>query len=78
MNELSVFFLAAMKQGKLRRCDPLVAALHLRGLLESELLDGFIFQIADEISAERIKGVVDRAVAVFMAAYGPTAKVDAA
>ena len=71
MNELSVFFLAAMREGKLRQCDPLVAALHLRGLLEAELLNGFIFQIAEEISAERIKGIVERAVSVFMAAYGP-------
>ena len=78
INELSVFFLAAMKEGKLRQCDPLVAAMHLRGLLESELLDAFIFQFAEAVSTERIKGAVDRAVSVFMAAYGPTAKVDAA
>lgn len=78
INELSVFFLAAMKEGKLRQCDPLVAAMHLRGLLEAELLDAFIFQFAEAVSAERIKGIVERAVSVFMAAYGPTAKDDAA
>ena len=70
-NELSVFLLEAMKNGKLRQCDPVVATLHLRGLLESELLDTFIFQIEGDISPERIKGLVERAVAVFMAAYGP-------
>ena len=71
INELSGFLLEAMKKGKLRQCDPVVAALHLRGLLESELLDTFIFQIEGDIGPERIKGIVGRAVAVFMAAYGP-------
>ena len=52
--------------------------MHLRGLLEAELLDAFIFQFAEAVSAERIKGIVERAVAVFMAAYGPAAKTDAA
>lgn len=71
MTELKEFLQAAMAKGKLRPCDPLVATLHLRGLLESELLDSFIFQIENDLSPERIKGVVERAVAVFMAAYGP-------
>ncbi|MBS1227467.1 MAG: TetR family transcriptional regulator [Proteobacteria bacterium] len=71
ISELSAFLLEAMKNGKLRQCDPVVATLHLRGLLESELLDTFIFQIEGDIDPERIKGIVGRAVAVFMAAYGP-------
>ena len=71
MNEVSEFLRTAMAKGKLRQCDADVATLHLRGLLESELLDSFIFQIDEDISPERIKGIVQRAVAVFMAAYGP-------
>ena len=71
MNEVSEFLRTAMAKGKLRQCDSGVATLHLRGLLESELLDSFIFQIDEDISPERIKGIVQRAVAVFMAAYGP-------
>ena len=71
INELSGFLLAAMKNGKLRQCDPVVATHHLRGLLESELLDTFIFQIESDTDPERIKRIVGRAVAVFMAAYGP-------
>ena len=71
MNEGSEFLRTAMDKGKLRQCDAGVATLHLRGLLESELLDSFIFQIDEDISPERIKGIVQRAVAVFMAAYGP-------
>ncbi len=71
MNELSEFLLAAMKKGKLRQCDPTVATMHLRGLLEAELIDRFIFQIESDIDPEKIKAIVKRAVAVFMAAYGP-------
>jgi hypothetical protein len=45
-------------------------ARHLRGLLESELLDYFLFNLVDTVSQAEIKAVVDRAIAVFMAAYG--------
>lgn len=71
MKEVSEFLCAAMAKGKLRQCDSVVATLHLRGLLESELLDSFIFQIDEDTSPNRIKDIVQRAVAVFMAAYGP-------
>jgi AcrR family transcriptional regulator len=71
LNEISEFLLAAMAKGKLRQCDPYVATQHLRGLLESELVDGFIFQVGNDISPARIAGIAERAVAVFMAAYGP-------
>lgn len=73
MQEVSAFLRSAIEKGKLRLCDPDVATLHLRGLLESELLDGLIFQIEMPNSPERIKGIVGRAIAVFMAAYGPVA-----
>ena len=74
MSEVSEFLRSAIEKGKLRLCDPDVATLHLRGLLESELLDSFIFQIATDNTPERIKGFVERAIAVFMAAYGPAAE----
>ena len=72
MREITDFLRSAVEKGKLRLCDPGVATLHLRGLLESEVLDSFIFQIEIANTPERIKGVVERAIAVFMAAYGPT------
>lgn len=77
MEELSGFFVEAMAKGQLRPCDPAVAVFHLRGLLESELIDRFIFQIDDELGPERIKGIVERAVAVFLAAYGPVPRPSA-
>lgn len=70
LKEVSEFLCAAIAKGKLRQCDSGVATLHLRGLLESELLDSLIFQIEADISPARIKGIAERAVAVFMAAYG--------
>ncbi len=70
LKEISEFLLVAMEKGKLRRSDPAVATLHLRGLLEAELIDSFFFQIPCDTSPERIGEIVDRAIAVFMAAYG--------
>jgi len=71
---VSEFLSNAMSKGKLRQADPLVAALHLRGLLESELLDRFFFQTDDIVSKEEVKAVTHRAIDVFLAAYGPLAK----
>jgi len=60
----------AMSLGKLRQADPGVATQHLYSLLESELMDRFLFQLLGEVSPEEIKAVTARAVDVFMAAYG--------
>lgn len=70
MDEISDFLRAAMEKGMLRQCDPLVATLHLRGLLESELMDSLIFQMEADVSPARIQEIVERGVAVFMKAYG--------
>jgi AcrR family transcriptional regulator len=71
MDEISEFLRSAIERGQLRLCDPMAATYHLRGLLESELLDSLIFRLEEAISPERIRDVVKRAIAVFMAAYGP-------
>lgn len=65
------FLKAGMRLGKLREADPAIAARHLYGLLESELLERFLCQLLGEVSAEEIKQVTARAIDVFMAAYGP-------
>ena len=70
MDEITDFLRVAMEKGKLCQCDPVVASLHLRGLLESELMDSLIFQIEADVSPARIRDIVERAVAVFMKAYG--------
>ncbi|AKU12741.1 TetR family transcriptional regulator [Azoarcus sp. CIB] len=65
------FLQAAMAQGKLHRADPMLATKHFYALLESELIDGFLFQLPGSVGEEEIRGVTARALDVFMAAYGP-------
>ncbi|WP_026436655.1 TetR/AcrR family transcriptional regulator [Acidovorax sp. JHL-9] len=67
----AAFLQQAMDAGQLRQADARIAALHLRGLLEAEWLDRFLFQTLEPISAAEIDATVQRAVAAFMAAYGP-------
>lgn len=64
------FLQQAMESGKLRQADPMVAAKHLYALLESELLEGFLFQVLEQAAPDDIGAMTDRAVGVFMAAYG--------
>ena len=61
----------AMDAGKLRPADARIATLHLRALLEAEWLDRFLFQTLEPVSEAEINATVQRAVAAFMAAYGP-------
>jgi AcrR family transcriptional regulator len=68
---MAAFLQQAMDAGQLRQADARIAALHLRGLLEAEWLDRFLFQTLAPTSGEEISATVQRAVAAFMAAYGP-------
>ena len=68
---VSTFLHEAMNLGKLKVADPNVAARHLISLLESELMERFLFQILTDVTAEEISQVTARAIDVFMAAYGP-------
>ncbi|RJF92466.1 TetR/AcrR family transcriptional regulator [Noviherbaspirillum saxi] len=61
----------AMEKGKLRQANPQVAAVHLKGLLEAEWIDPFMFQVLEVPSSDELTASVERAVTVFMAAYGP-------
>lgn len=70
-NLMAEFLLKAMNAGKLRQAEPLVATRHLYSLLESELLERFLFQLLGDVSDEEIRAVTNRAIDVFMAAYGP-------
>ena len=59
-----------MQRGQLRSADTIVAAAHLRSLLESELLLKFLLGVLDDVSAARLEAAAGRAVSTFMAAYG--------
>lgn len=67
---IAEFLQNAMRLGKLKLADPAVATKHLTALLESELIDQFLYQQLSEVTADEIKGASDRAIGVFMAAYG--------
>jgi AcrR family transcriptional regulator len=70
---VAAFLQKAVDQGKLRAADTRIASRHLKGLFEAELLDKFLFHTLHAVSKEEIAGIAQRAVAVFMAAYGPAA-----
>ena len=70
---LAAFLRALMAQGRLREADARVAAWHLYGLLEAELLQRGLLCAGERVTADEIAGCVPRAVAVFLAAYGPVA-----
>ncbi|MDB5934355.1 MAG: TetR family transcriptional regulator [Massilia sp.] len=72
---LTEFLQKAMNRGKLRQANSRIASLHLKGLFESELLDEFLFHRLGTVGSEQIAGIVQRAVVVFMAAYGPKGPV---
>jgi AcrR family transcriptional regulator len=75
---LAAFLQDAIDEGKLRHADARLAALHLRGLLEAEWLDRFLFQVMGKLTRKQVVDTAERAVTVFMAAYGPDAERRAA
>lgn len=61
----------AMDQGKLRHSNARVASMHLKGLLEAEWIEQFLFNTLSDIDDAKIQASAVRAVDVFMRAYGP-------
>lgn len=69
-NILSKYLDKAIEVNKIKRTDTTIAAKHLYGLLESELMYKFLFQIDVEFSNEEMDEMAVRAIDVFMSAYG--------
>jgi AcrR family transcriptional regulator len=68
---LSAFLERASKIGKIRPCDFVIAATHLVALIESELLPPVQFGLARPAPSRlEIRQSVERAVDVFLSAYG--------
>ena len=67
--QVAEFLRKAMKRGVLRTADPKIAAIHLLSLLESELLQRVLYGVMDAVKPEVVKGVVRRAVEVFLSGY---------
>ena len=64
------FLEQGMKDGHLRQADPWVAAMHLRGLTESEYIDRLILGDIVNITPKMIRDAALRSVDVFWRAYG--------
>ena len=67
--QVAEFLRKGMKRGLLRTADPKIAAIHLLSLLESELLQRVLLGVLDSVKPETVKGVVRRAVEVFLSGY---------
>jgi AcrR family transcriptional regulator len=67
--QVAEFLKKAMKGGRLRTADPKTAAVHFLSLLESELLQRVLLGVMDSVRPAAVKGVVRRAVQVFLAGY---------
>jgi AcrR family transcriptional regulator len=68
---LTEYLVVAMSQGKLRTADASVAAWHLQGLLQAELHERLLLCTEEVLSEDDIQVYTQRAIDVFMLAYGP-------
>jgi AefR-like transcriptional repressor, C-terminal domain len=66
---LAGFLETAMNEGKLRQADPWVAAMHLKGLLESEYFDQAMTGYIKAVTPEMIEAAAKRAIDIFWRAY---------
>jgi len=64
------FLKKEMKRGNLRTADAKTAAMHLLGLLESELLQRVLLGVMESVRPDAMSGAVRRAVDVFLFGYG--------
>lgn len=64
------FLQDSIRLGHLRKCNAPVATAHLRALYEAELAEPCLLDVPVDTSSRNITKVINRAVDVFMAAYG--------
>ena len=67
------FLQDSIRLGHLRKCNASVATAHLRALYEAELAELCLLDVPVDTSSRNITKVINRAVDVFMAAYGNAA-----
>ena len=60
-----------MSEGKLRRADPWIAAMHFKGLVLQDLLERVILNAADSIDDREMNASAKQAADAFLRAYGP-------
>jgi AcrR family transcriptional regulator len=66
---VAAFLQSEMDGGRLKKADASVAAMHLMALLGSETTHRVLMGVMTTTTRQQIKQFVERAVAVFMAAY---------
>ncbi|XAH25222.1 TetR/AcrR family transcriptional regulator [Xylophilus sp. GW821-FHT01B05] len=66
---VAAFLQAEMESGRLKQADPAIAAMHLQGLLSSETMNRTLMGVSAAPTRQQIKQIVERTVAVFLAAY---------
>jgi AcrR family transcriptional regulator len=69
-NAIQALLKAAIQAGQLRQCDPQIAGEHLHALIEAEFHFKRLFSVVETPSQKAIAAAVDRALDVFLAAYG--------
>jgi len=69
----TAYLAAATRAGRLNVPDPIVGAHHLRFLLEAETFWSSTLDLKERKSQREIDQTIERAVDVFLAAYGPAA-----
>jgi len=67
---LAAYLDKAILSMQIRKTDTMIASKHLYGLLESELMYQFLYQVDIEFSKEEMDAMAQRAIDVFIAAYG--------
>jgi len=68
---VAVAFKALMAEGKLRRADPWLAAMHFKGLVLQDLLERQLLNAARESDLKEIHAAAKHAAEAFLRIYGP-------
>lgn len=76
MRRLALFLQQEMDRGRLRQSDPLRAARHLAGLLESETLMPCLFGTLKNPSRDHLREATRQALLVFLPGYAPVQAVE--
>ena len=63
-------FKALMAEGKLRRADPWLAAMHFKGLMLQDLLERQLLNAAKQADPKEVEAAVKQAVDAFLRIYG--------
>lgn len=70
-HELAAYLARQVDEGKLRPCDPVVAAHHLMALLDSETVMPYLLGVKKKPTAAYVRQAVARALDTFLTGYAP-------